>query len=114
MSDRVAKESHLPDKQNSLEEVNGLRHAFTERLMERLAEVAEIKAEVRVGMRALDEKLDRSLASVHEKLDRVLALESKVEEHGRAITRLKTWWSALAAGIALGASFLKDWLFHPK
>jgi len=104
----------VPDKQDSLEQINGLRHAFTERVLESLAEVAEIKAEVRVGMRALDEKLDRSLASVHEKLDRVLALEHRVDDHGRAITRLKTWWSVLAAGIALGASFVKDWLLKGR
>ena len=97
----------MSDKQ---EEINGLRHAFTERLLESLAEVAEIKAEVRVGMRALDEKLDRSLRSVHEKLDRMLLLERKVEQHSTSITRLKTWWSVLAAGVALVASFAKDWL----
>jgi len=96
----------LSDKQ---EEINGLRHAFTERLLESLAEVAEIKAEVRVGMRALE-----SLKSVHEKLDRMLLLERKVEQHSTSITRLKTWWSVLAAGIALAATFLKDWLLRGK
>ena len=104
----------MPDKQDSLEQINGLRHAFTERVLESLAEVAEIKAEVRVGMRALNEKLDRSLASVHEKLDRMLLLEQKVEQHSTAIVRLKTWWSVLAAGIALGASFMKDWLLKGR
>ena len=38
------------------------------------------------------------------------AVQKKVEKHSAAITRLKTWWSALAAGVALGASFLRDWL----
>lgn len=100
----------MTDRPRAPEPNNGLRQAFTERVLESLADVAEIKAEVRVGMRALDEKLDRSLASVHEKLDRMLLLEQKVEQHSTAITRLKTWWSVLAAGIALGASFVKDWI----
>ena len=104
----------MPDKQDSLEQVNGLRHAFTERLLESLCEIAELKAELRVGIRALDEKLERSLISVHEKLDRVLALEQKVQEHSTSITRLKTWWSVLAAGIALLASFIKDWALGQK
>ena len=81
----------MPDKQNSLEEVNGLRHAFTERLLESLAEVAGLKVELHVGMKALDQKIDRSMETVHEKLDRLLALEKKVDEHSTAITRLKTW-----------------------
>lgn len=104
----------MPDKQDSLEQINGLRHAFTERVLESLAEVAEIKAEVRVGMRALDEKLDRSLASVHEKLDRMLLLERKVEQHSTSITRLKTWCSVLAAGIALCVSFAREWIFRGR
>ena len=102
----------MPPKQDSLEEVNGLRHAFTERLLESLGEVAELKAEVRVGMKALDQKIDRSMETVHEKLDRLLQLEKKVEEHSTAITRLKTWWSIVAAGIALTASTARDWLFR--
>jgi len=104
----------VPDKQGSLEQTNGLRHAFTERVLESLTEVAEIKAEVRVGMRALDEKLDRSLASVHEKLDRMLLLEQKVEQHSTSITRLKTWWSVVAASVALAASLMKDWLLKGR
>ena len=108
------KETPVPQKQDSLEEANGLRHAFTERLLESLGEVAELKAEVRVGMKALDQKIDRSMEAVHEKLDRLLALEKKVEEHSTAITRLKTWWSVLAAGIALGITLLKDWLLGSK
>ena len=36
-------------------------------------------------------KLDQSLQSVHEKLDRMLRLEGEVEEHSRTITRLNTW-----------------------
>lgn len=104
----------MPDKPDPLESTNGLRHAFTERLLESLCEIAELKAELRVGMRALDEKLERSLISVHEKLDRVLALEQKVQEHSTSITRLKTWWAVMAAGIAVGASALKDWLLGPR
>jgi len=104
----------VPQKQDSLEEVNGLRHAFTERLLKSLGEVAELKAEVRVGMKALDQKIDRSMEAVHGKLDRLLQLEKKVEEHSTAITRLKTVWSVLAAGIALGITFLKDWLLGSK
>ena len=42
-------------------------------------------------MRALDEKLDRSMESVQEKLDRLLILEKKVGEHSTAIIGLKTW-----------------------
>ena len=64
----------MREKPDPLEAVNGLRHAVTERLLESLTEVAELKAELRVGMRALDEKLDGSQNSVHEKLDRVLLL----------------------------------------
>ena len=93
---------------------NGLRQAFTERLLESLTDVAELRAEVRIGMQALDRKLDRSLAQVHEKLDRLVALDRKVEEHSVAITRLKTLWSCLVAGIALGVSVLKDWLLGSK
>ena len=99
-----------PRGQDPMEQVNGLRHAFAERLLDSLGELAELKAEVRVGMGALDQKIDRSMEAVHGKLDRLLQLERKVEEHSAAITRLKTWWSALAAGVALGASFLRDWL----
>ena len=100
----------MPDKTDSLEAANGLRHAVTERLLKTLTEVAELKAELRVGMRALDDKLDRSLHSVHEKLDRMLVLEQKVEDHSKSITRLKTWWSVLAAGVAVGVSALREWL----
>jgi len=104
----------LPQKHDSLEEVNGLRHAFTERLLESLGEVAGLKAELRVGMKALDQKIDRSMEAVHEKLDRLLALEKKVDEHATAITRLRTWWSVLAAGIALAATFVKDWILGSR
>ena len=104
----------MPEKPDPLEATNGLRHAVAERLLESLTEVAELKAELRVGMCALDEKLDGSLMSVHEKLDRLMLMEHKVEEHSKAITRLKTWWSALAAGIALAVSFLRDCLLKRR
>jgi len=104
----------VSEKRTEPEPNNGLRQAFTQQVLQSLSEVAELKAEVRVGMGALDEKLDRSLQSVHDKLDRLLILEKKVDEHSTAITRLKTVWSVLAAAIAFGAAFLKDWLFHTK
>jgi hypothetical protein len=50
------------------------------------------------------------MQSVHEKLDRMLRLEVKVEEHSKSITRLKTWWSVVAAGIALVVSSVRGWL----
>ena len=93
----------MADKSDSLEAANGLRHAVTERLLEGLTDVAELKAEVRVGMRA-----------VHEKLDRLLFLEQKVEEHSKAIARIKTWGSFLAAGIAVGVSTLREWLIKGR
>ena len=61
-----------------------------------------IAAEARHGMRALDGKLGR-----------ILRLEGKVEEHSKSITRLKTWWSVAAAGIALVVSSVKGWLLKP-
>ena len=45
---------------------------------------------------------------------RLLALQEKVERNAQAITRLKTVWSFLAAGIAFLAAALKDWLFGTK
>jgi len=103
----------VAEKTDPLEATNGLRHAVTERLLKTLTEVAELRAELRVGMRALDEKLDNSLRSVHDKLDRVLVLEQKVEEHSKSIVRIKTWWSVVAAGIALLVSSVKGWLLKP-
>ena len=105
---------NTPGGQNPVEPNNGLRQAFTQQCLQSLAEVAELKAEVRVGMKALDQKIDRSMEAVHEKLDRLLRLEKKVEEHSTAITRLKTWWSVVAASVALTASFMKDWLLKGR
>ena len=55
-----------------------------------------------------------SLQAINEKIDRLLALRQKVDEHSQAITRLKTIWSLAAAGIAFLAATLKDWLFGQK
>ncbi len=55
-----------------------------------------------------------SLKAMGEKIDRVLLLERKVHEQERQITRIKTLWSVLAAGIALAVVTLKDWFFGQK
>jgi len=55
-----------------------------------------------------------SLHAINEKIDRLLALRQKVDEHSQAITRLKTIWSLVAAGVAFLAAMLKDWLFGQK
>ena len=51
-------------------------------------------------------------SSLH--IDRLLALQAKVDEHSQAITRLKTIWSLVAAAIAFLAAMLKDCLFGSK
>jgi len=51
-------------------------------------------------------------SSLH--IDRLLALQEKVERNAQAIARLKTIWSFVAAGIALVVAALKDWLFGHK
>jgi len=51
-------------------------------------------------------------SSLH--IDRLLALQAKVDEHSQAITRLKTIWSIVAAGIAFLAAALRDWPFGEK
>ena len=51
-------------------------------------------------------------SSLH--LDRLLALQDKVERNSQAIVRLKTIWSFVAAGIALVVAALKDWLFGQR
>jgi len=53
-----------------------------------------------------------SLQAINEKIDRLLALRAKVDENSQAITRLKTIWSLVAAGIAFLAATLRDWLFR--
>ena len=52
--------------------------------------------------------------ALNDKTDRLLALQGKVDEHSQVITRLKTIWSFVAAGIALVVAALKDWLFGQK
>ena len=52
-----------------------------------------------------------SLQAFHDKIDRLLAPQEKVERNFQAIARLKTVWSFVAAGIAFVAAALKDWLF---
>ena len=82
---------------------NGLRRALDVEIVQNLLEVAELRGEMRA-----------SLHAIHEKIDRLLALQAKVDEHSQAITRLKTIWSLVAAGIAFLAAMLKDWLFGSK
>ena len=82
---------------------NGLRRALDVQLVENLMEVAELRGEMR-----------SSLQSLNEKIDRLLALQEKVERNSQAITRLKTIWSFVAAGIALVVAVLKDWLFGQR
>ena len=59
------------------------------------------------GMRA-------SLQAVSDNIDRLLALQEKVERNSQAIVRLKTVWSFVAARIALVAAARMDWLFTRK
>jgi len=82
---------------------NGLRRALDIEIVQNLLEVAELRGEMRA-----------SLQAIHEKIDRLLALQAKVDEHSQAITRLKTIWSLVAAGIAFLAATLRDWLFRQK
>jgi len=80
---------------------NGLRRALDVELVQNLLEVAELRGEMRASLHALNEKIDR-----------LLALQEKVERNSQAITRLKTIWSIVAASIALVVAVLKDWLFR--
>ena len=48
-------------------------------------------------------------SSLH--IDRLLAVQEKVERKSQVIARLKTVWSFVTAGIALVVAALKDWLF---
>ena len=82
---------------------NGLRRALDVEIVQNLLEVAELRGEMRA-----------SLQAIHEKIDRLVALQGEVDEHSQAITRLKTTWSFVAAGIAFLAATLKDWLFRQK
>jgi len=71
--------------------------------VQNLLEVAELRGEMRASLQALNDKIDR-----------LLALQEKVERNAQAIARLKTIWSFVAAGIALVVTALKDWLFGHK
>jgi len=82
---------------------NGLRRALDVEIVQNLLEVAELRGEMRASLQAINEKIDR-----------LLALQAKVDEHSQAITRLKTIWSFVAAGIAFLAAALRDWLFGQK
>lgn len=81
----------------------GLRLTLNEKLIEALIEVSALRAELRTSLDAMNAKIDR-----------LLALEKQVQEHSQAIVRIKTLWSVLAAGIALAAATLKDWVFGHK
>jgi hypothetical protein len=80
-----------------------LSELLNARLLDALTGIAELRVELRVSLKAMEEKIDR-----------VLLLEQKVEDQERQITRIKTLWSVLAAGIALAVVTLKDWLFGQK
>lgn len=81
----------------------GLRRTLNEKLIEALIEVSALRAELRTSLDAMNAKIDR-----------LLVLERQVQEHSQAIVRIKTLWSVLAAGIALTAATLKDWIFGHK
>ena len=82
---------------------NGLRKALDVEIVQNLLEVAELRGEMRASLKALNDKIDR-----------LLALQAKVERNSQAIARLKTIWSLIAAGIALVVAVLKDWLFGQR
>ncbi len=92
----------MPDAKKQQPE-NGLRRALDVEIVQNLLEVAELRGEMRC-----------SLQSLNDKIDRLLALQEKVERNSQAITRLKTIWSFVAAGIALVVAVLKDWLFGQR
>jgi len=82
---------------------NGLRRALDVEIVQNLLDVAELRGEMRASLQALNDKIDR-----------LLAIQEKVERNSQAIARLKTVWSFVAAGIALAAAALRDWLFGQK
>jgi len=82
---------------------NGLRRALDVEIVQNLLEVAELRGEMRSSLQGLNEKIDR-----------LLALQEKVDRNSQAITRLKTIWSFVAAGIALVVAALRDWLFGQR
>ena len=80
---------------------NGLRRALDVEIVQNLLEVAELRGEMRASLQAINGKIDR-----------LLALQEKVERNSQAITRLKTIWSFVAAGIALVVAALREWLLE--
>ena len=84
----------------SEEHSNGLREALNQKLVENLSEVAELKGQLR-----------SSLISLNERIDRLLDLEQKVQKNTLEISRLKTIWTLIAALVALGAGFAKEYFF---
>ena len=82
---------------------NGLRRALDVEIVQNLLEVAELRGEMRASLQAINGKIDR-----------LLALQEKVERNSQAIARLKTIWPLVAAGIAPVVAALKDWLFGQK
>ena len=82
---------------------NGLRKALDVETVQNLLEVAELRGEMRASLQAINDKIDR-----------LLALQEKVERNAQAIVRLKTVWSFVAAGIALVVAALRDWVFGQK
>ena len=92
----------MPDAKKQQPE-NGLRRALDVEIVQNLLEVAELRGEMRASLQAINDKIDR-----------LLAIQEKVERNSQAITRLKTIWSFVAAGIALVVAVLKDWLFGQR
>ena len=92
----------MPDAKKEQPE-NGLRRALDVEIVQNLLEVAELRGEMRASLQAINDKIDR-----------LLAIQEKVERNSQAITRLKTIWSFVAAGIALVVAVLKDWLFGQR
>jgi len=82
-------------------ETNGLKNAVWEKLVENLSDVAELKGELKT-----------SIAALNEKIDRLLALEKKVEEHSVAIGRIKTVWTIIVGFGTFLVSILKEYLFR--
>jgi len=77
-----------------------LRRPLEADMVQNLLDVAELRGEMRASRQAINDRIDR-----------LLALQEKVERNSQAIARLKTIWSFVAAGIAFLAATLKDWLF---
>ena len=79
------------------------RQAFGVQLVGKLLDVAELRGEIQASLQATNNKVER-----------LLALQGKVERNSQVIARLKAVSSLVAAGIALLATATKDWLFTRK